>query len=107
MVIFWIGSRSDIEEVSHDVFERLWQDNALDAKRRNGVFVEIIARRDRATNPRYTGGESRYVKLLTSSGWHIGTLHEIVLPDGSVAHSHAKDYTRRDCSRIRPPRGPA
>jgi hypothetical protein len=85
----------------------LWVENAVDEKRQRGVFIEIIARRDPATNPRYIGGESRYVKLLTSTGWHVGTVHEIVLADGALVHIHPKDYTRRDCSRVRPPRGPA
>jgi hypothetical protein len=55
-----------------------------------------------ATNPRYAGGASVIVKLVTPNGQHIGTFHEIRMPDGSVPHSHPKDYTKRDCSRVRP-----
>lgn len=53
-----------------------------------------------ATNPRWIGGTSRIVRVFTNKGQHIGTFHEIVLPDGSVPHSHPKDYTRRDCTKI-------
>ena len=39
--------------------------------------------------------------MLTFNGQHIGTIHEIVAPDGAILHSHPKDYTLRDCSRVR------
>ena len=88
--------------------ELLWAAGRMDAKRAAGLLTEIIAYRSPATNPRYLGGTSFIIKLLTPRGQHIGTLHEIVMPDGSVLHAHPKDYTRRDCSRIRisaePPR---
>lgn len=70
-------------------------------KRAAGILTEIIARDDAATNPRYVGARSRILKLLTANGQHIGTLHEIVMPDGATPHSHPKDYTRRDCTRVR------
>lgn len=82
---------------------RLWEDNDVSKKRASGLLLESIASPSRATNPQYAGGESRFVKLLTSGGQHIGTLHEIVMPDGSVPHSHPKDYTLRDCRRVREP----
>ena len=41
---------------------------------------------------------------MTANDRHVGTLHEIVMPDGAVPHSHPKDYTRRDCSRVGAPR---
>lgn len=69
-------------------------------KLRNGILSEIIAYRSPANNPRYVGGISEIVKLLTPNGRHIGTLHRITMPDGSVPHEHGKDYTLRDCSRI-------
>lgn len=50
---------------------------------------------------RYSGGASRIVKVMTLNGRHIGTVHEVVMPGGEVPHSHPKDYTRRDCSRVR------
>ena len=53
---------------------------------------------------RYAGGVSRIVKLMTANNRHVGTLHEIAMPDGAVPHSHPKDYTRRDCSRVGGPR---
>lgn len=74
----------------------------MDEKRAGRVFLESIAFNGPATNPRYVGGESRYVKLLTRNGYQIGTVHEIVLPDGSIPHRHPKDYTLRDCTRVRP-----
>lgn len=53
---------------------------------------------------RYAGRVSRIVKLMTANDRHVGTLHEIAMPDGAVPHSHPKDYTRRDCSRVGGPR---
>jgi hypothetical protein len=73
----------------------------MPAKRAAGVLTEIIAHERPARNPAYAGGRSLIVKLLTRSGQHLGTVHEIVMPDGSVVHGHPKDYTRRDCTRVR------
>ena len=72
----------------------------MPAKRADGTLRSIIVHERTATNPGYAGGLSRIVKLLTASDQHIGTVHEIVMPDGAVPHSHPKDYTRRDCERI-------
>lgn len=71
-------------------------------KRATGIFSEIIVPDGPAKNPAYIGGTSRFIKLLTPKGHHVATLHEIEMPDGTVIHSHVKDYTRRDCSRIGP-----
>lgn len=73
----------------------------MPAKRASGLLHEVIAHQEAATNPAYEGGVSVHVKLLTSNGRHIGTIHEIRMPDGAVPHSHPKDYTLRDCSRVR------
>ena len=73
----------------------------MSGKRTEGIFREVIVHQNTAGHPRFTGGISRIIKLITVNGQHIGTLHEIVMPDGSVPHSHPKDYTRRDCSRLR------
>ncbi len=86
----------------HDEFEREWADNGMAAKRAGGLLRSVIVHETPATNPDYTGGTSRIIKLMTANNRHIGTLHEIVTLDGTVPHSHAKDYTRRDCSRIGP-----
>lgn len=92
--------------VSLPYLERLWNDNRVPVKRTEGVLDAIVAHRSPAGDPRYRGGESRIVKLLTPNGRHIGTVHEIVMPDGTVPHSHPKDYTLRDCSRLRIPAEP-
>ena len=73
----------------------------MECKRASGMLTEDIVHRAAATNPRWVGGEARIVKLITARGQHIGTLHEVVAAGGEVVHSHPKDYTRRDCSRIR------
>ena len=73
----------------------------MDGKRAAGVFLESIVHRTAAVNPRWIGGEARIVKLITANGQHIGTVHEVATAEGEVAHSHPKDYTRRDCSRVR------
>ena len=73
----------------------------MSEKRLSGAFIEIIVHERPAHNPAYAGGSSRIVKLLTRSGQHVGTVHEIVMPDGTAPHSHPKDYTLRDCSRVR------
>ena len=75
----------------------------MPSKRENGTLRSIIVHERPATNPAYVGGTSRIIKLLTANNQHIGTVHEIVLADGTVAHSHPKDYTRRDCERIGEP----
>ena len=77
-----------------------WLAEAMNRKREEGLLREIVAHSAPARNPQYVGGESRIVKLLTAHGRHIGTIHEILMPDGSTPHSHPKDYTRRDCSRV-------
>ena len=71
------------------------------AKRAQGMFTEVIVNHAPAGDPRYRGGVSVIVKVLTPGGQHIGTVHEVVMPDGTVPHSHPKDYTHRDCSRVR------
>ena len=76
----------------------------MPAKRAQGVLRPIIVHRTPARDPRYAGGVSRIVKLMTANDRHVGTLHEIAMPDGAVPHSHPKDYTRRDCSRVGAPR---
>ena len=73
----------------------------MDRKRAEGALIESIVHRTAARNPRWLGGEARIIKLNTVRGEHIGTLHEVITADGEVVHSHPKDYTRRDCSRVR------
>ena len=68
-----------------------------------GLLYETIVHRVPAGDPRWPTGESRIIVTRTHNRQHIGTRHEIVLPDGSVPHSHPKDYTLRDCSRVRAP----
>ena len=72
----------------------------MPVKHAQGTLQPIIVHQTMARNPEYGGGVSRIVKLVTAADRHIGTIHEIVMPDGSVPHSHPKDYTRRDCSRV-------
>ena len=74
----------------------------MDAKVAAGTFVEALTG-STATNPRYAGGTSYILVLKTTNGHHIGTIHRIVMPDGSIPHEHPKDYTLRDCSRVRNP----
>ncbi|MCC6381229.1 MAG: hypothetical protein IT304_01915 [Dehalococcoidia bacterium] len=78
----------------------------MPVKRAAGTFMEIVAHDAPASNPLYRDGRSRIVKLITRGGQHVGTVHEIVMPDGAVPHSHPKDYTLRDCSRVRLPAAP-
>ena len=87
--------------------QRLWNENQVSQKRAAGLLVEIIAGSVEASNPAYSGATSIIVKLLTQNGRHIGTVHEIVFGDGRIPHSHPKDYTLRDCSRIRVAQEPA
>ena len=92
---------ADISLISVQELERLWRDNGLADKRDRGLLFEVIAYVSAAGDPRYVGGISRIVKLMTPRGQHIGTVHEVVMPDGLRPHSHPKDYTTRDCSRVR------
>jgi len=73
----------------------------MPVKRTEGIFRELIVHQGPAGDPRYAGGVSRIVKLVTARGHHIGTVHEVVMADGSVPHCHPKDYTRHDCTRVR------
>ena len=79
----------------------VWADNDVDGKLAAGVLRLIVVHESVALNPMYSGGRSQIVKVFTPNERHIGTFHAIVMPDGSVAHRHPKDYTLRDCSRIR------
>ena len=90
-----------MEIVSPDTLESLWNNSRMPTKRTQGILLAAIVYQSPAGDPRYIGGISRIVKLVTARGQHIGTLHEVVMPDGSVPHSHPKDYTQRDCSRVR------
>lgn len=90
-----------MEVVPYEVLVREWEQARVAYKRESGILSAIVADTSDAKNQRYHGGTSYIVKPLTPSGQHIGTLHEIMLPDGSVPHTHPKDYTRRDCTRIR------
>jgi len=101
------GKRATMDVTSLDDLERTWNDSRMPVKRTEGVFVEVVAHQAPAGDPRYRGGVSVIIKILTARGRHIGTVHEIVMPDGSVPHSHPKDYTRRDCSRVRAASEPA
>lgn len=90
--------------VSVDELQRLWDENHVSEKRKAGVFSEIIAHRAEPDDPSMKGTmQSVIIKLLTASGRHIGTLHEIIYlgPADASPHSHPKDYTLRDCSRVR------
>ena len=90
-----------IDVVPLTELEVVWAESNVDAKRASGVLLESIVHRTPARNPRWIGGEARILKLLTANGRHIGTVHEVVMPDSEIVHSHPKDYTRRDCSRVR------
>ena len=81
--------------------EQIWSDAGMPHKRAARLVQEIIVHNAAAGDPRYTGGRSLIVKILTPNGRHIGTVHEIRMPDGSVPHSHPKDYTERGCERVR------
>ncbi len=89
--------------VPADELDDLWDRERMAGKRANGLLKEIIAYSSPAGNPACSGGISRIVKLLTDNGQHIGTIHEIVMPDGTRPHAHPKDYTLRDCTRVRAP----
>jgi len=95
-----------MEVVSPGELEGIWNDNRMPVKRTEGVLTEVVVHEVPAGDPRYRGGSARTIKLITPNGRHIGTVHEVVMPDGSVPHSHPKDYTRRDCSRVRAPSEP-
>ena len=87
--------------VSIDDLQIEWDLNQMSLKRRDGRFIERIVNPEPALNPRYRGGESRIILLFTPNGRHIGTIHEIAMPDGTIPHVHPKDYTRHDCTRVR------
>lgn len=93
--------RRGITVISMPAIRRLWAENGLDEKLESGDLHPIVVHETLAMNPTYAGGRSRIVKVFTVNGQHIGTVHEISLPDGSVPHRHPKDYTLRDCTRVR------
>ncbi len=81
--------------------ERICLEEGVQAKRAAGILSDIIAYSAPARNPTYAGGASLILKVMTPNGRHIATWHEIRMPNGSIPHSHPKDYTQRDCSRVR------
>ena len=87
--------------ISRPEFDFLWNDGDMPAKIVAAAFTEQVLRDTPATNLKYEGGRSLLVKLVTANDRHIGTIHRIVMPDGSIPHEHPKDYTLRDCSRVR------
>ncbi len=90
-----------IEVVPFAELDALWAANEVDRKRASGMFLESSVDRTAVRNPRWLGGEARIAKLITANGQHIGAVHEVLMTAGDVVHSHPKDYTRRDCSRVR------
>lgn len=72
-------------------------------KRTLGLLSESIADDRPAGDPALPGVRAIIIKLKTPKGQHIGTVHDIVNADGSMRESHAHDYTRRNCSRVRIP----
>ncbi len=98
--------RRGIEVVSMDQIVAEWDAASVFLKILNGQRQLIVVDSSPAVNPRYVGGMSRIIKVLTHNNEHIGTYHEILMPDGEVPHRHPKDYTRRDCSRVRVPSEP-
>jgi len=87
--------------LSRAEFDAVCTENHVREKAESGKLVGEIRHDVVATNPRYPGGRSQIVVFKTVRGQHIGTVHRIVMPDGSTPHEHGKDYTMRDCSRVR------
>jgi len=98
-----MGNSPDISIVTAEELQRLWDENRVSEKRAAGAFLERVSWHSPARDPRMAGAWSAYVRLYTPDGFHIGTLHEVLYrEDGRPAgHSHPKDYTLRDCSRVR------
>ena len=90
-----------MEVTTLEELERICEAEGVQGKRSAGILSDIIAYSAPARNPSYAGGESLILKVMTPNGRHIATWHEIRMPDGAMPHSHPKDYTRRDCSRVR------
>jgi hypothetical protein len=102
IVTSYTGRSSDIDLVSEAELLRLWDENHVSEKRAAGLLIESIARETPAADPALPAVVGRIIKLETPvHRRHIGTLHEVVDRDGNVLHSHPKDYTRRDCTRVR------
>ncbi|MEP6870660.1 MAG: hypothetical protein ABI939_02295 [Anaerolineaceae bacterium] len=93
--------RRDIKATNLEDLTAIWADNAVDEKLAAGLLNSITAADARTTNPLYAGARSRIIKVLAPKGRHIGTYHEILAPDSSILHRHPKDYTLRDCTRVR------
>ena len=87
--------------ISQQELDQLWLEGNMPFKRAAGLLVVTIVHDVPARDPRYLGGRSRVLTFDTRSGQHLGTIHQVVLPDGAIPHDHPKDYTRRDCSRVR------
>jgi hypothetical protein len=97
-----MGKVSTISLVSAEALQRLWDENHMTEKRAAKLFVEKIAYSTPARDPRLAGGTSVIVLLFTRNGHHVGTVHEVILGDGTPSeHSHPKDYVLRDCNRVR------
>jgi len=79
----------------------IWDANDMNRKRQSGLFTEIIASVKPARDPARSGVRAVYVKLLTASGKHIGTVRDLIGPEGTVIETQVRDYPLRECSRLR------
>ncbi len=85
----------------------MWLDNDMPTKRRNGALHAELVYESGARDPRLIGVQSRIYKLMTPRGQHVGTVHDIVNPDGTLRAQHVHDYTARDCVKfVKPEKEP-
>lgn len=92
---------ADIELAPDEVLAEAWATNAVDSKRARGLLRDIVAAAKAARDPAYEGWRMRYVKVVTLNNRHAGTFAEFVDRAGTVVQRRIRDYTFRDCRRIR------
>ena len=94
-------------DVPAEALERLWLDNDMPRKRTEGALREVKVYESEARDPRLRGVRSLIYKLLTPSGQHLGTVHDIFNADGSLRECHIHDYVARDCAKfVKPEKEP-
>lgn len=75
---------------------RFWQRLA------EGLLRSHVVARARASNPRFSGAESRHTNYYNQeTGRFVATVHRIVMPDGTVVHEHLTTLVSEGVKHIR------
>src|SRR5690606_25352980 len=90
--------------ISQEELDQLWAENDVAAKRASGDLIDVpTGYESKPGDPTLRGARGPFVTLMTPSGQHIGTIHEVFKPDRSFWHSPPHDYVDHDCQKWKRP----